>query len=112
MKFFKLGKRSLSGMVSEPDTVRYPEVSYEPHINSKGSMEIDMEECVLCGMCARGCPTYAIVVDKGNKIWKINHFMCIQCEACMRACPKQCLYVRPHWQSPSTNRHDWHVFTA
>ena len=54
-------------------------------------VEIDMSSCVLCGICAKKCPTSAIAVDRQNKTWTIHRSDCTLCESCVTACPKKSL---------------------
>ena len=58
---------------------------------SSGNVEVDIDTCVLCGLCAKKCPVNAIEVDRANKTWSINRDECIQCGACVSGCPKKCL---------------------
>jgi len=51
----------------------------------------DVSECVLCGMCLRGCVGGALEIDRKNRTWTIDPAACVQCGVCVEHCPKQCL---------------------
>ena len=62
------------------------------------------ENCVLCGTCAKVCPTGTIrVTDKvqfGSG--------CISCQACLHVCPKGAIHVKGeknsrHWRNPEVS---------
>lgn len=48
------------------------------------SPETNTETCILCGMCARVCPTAAVTVNGSVKTVKAD---CIACTACVKSCP-------------------------
>ena len=88
---FKLGKLTMRSLFSKPATVQYPFEKREPYAAMRGHVEIDIDACILCGMCQRACPASAITVDRKAGNWEINPFMCVQCANCVRECPKKCL---------------------
>lgn len=55
---------------------------------TSGKIKNDMSKCILCGLCARKCPSNAITVDRNEKTWSINRDECVQCGACIEACLK------------------------
>lgn len=48
------------------------------------SPETNPETCILCGTCARVCPTAAVIVTGSVKTVKTD---CIVCTACVKKCP-------------------------
>ena len=88
MGSFKLGKMTLRSLFKKPETVMYPLQKREIPAGHRGTIENDMTLCILCGICAKRCPSGAIEVDKKSGTWSINHFGCIQCDTCVRECPK------------------------
>jgi len=104
MGSFVLGGVSMSNLFKKPATKMYPNVqpTYTPM--TKGHIENDIEACSLCGVCAKRCPSNAIVVDKPNRVWSVNPFACIQCDNCVRACPKHCITMEIQYTSPSTTK--------
>lgn len=91
MGSFKLGKMTLRSLFGKPETVMYPLEKRDIPAGHRGTVEIDMAKCILCGICVKRCPCSAIEVDKAAGTWSINHFGCIQCDTCVRECPKGAL---------------------
>ncbi len=90
----------IKNLFSKPVTKNYPaEPAVYPE-KSRGHIENRFDECILCGLCMRNCPTGAIQVDKASGMWKINRFDCIQCGYCTQKCPKKCLDLLPGYQEP------------
>ena len=54
--------------------------------------EIDLENCIKCGICGRYCPTKAIHVER-RKSFDINLDLCVGCKACENLCPKNVIKV-------------------
>jgi formate hydrogenlyase subunit 6/NADH:ubiquinone oxidoreductase subunit I len=88
MKFTPVVLRNL---FSKPATRLYPFVKRTPYKNTRGSVGIDINSCIYCGICQKKCPTDAIVVAKADRLWQIDRMRCIACSACVDACPKKCL---------------------
>lgn len=109
MGAFKLGKMTLSSLFKKPETLLYPLEKKIPPKGLKGHIVIDVDTCILCGMCQRSCPPDAIVVDKASRTWSVNPFRCIQCGYCTTVCPKNCLSMDPAYWAPSTQK-DGEVF--
>ncbi len=95
MGSFKLGKMTMRSLMSTPETVMYPIQTRPAPEGLKGHVANDMNACVLCGVCAKRCPTEAINVVKQDEMWSIDRFLCVQCGSCVRECPKQCLTMEP-----------------
>lgn len=102
---FKLGKMTLHSLFSKPATELYPTVKHEYFPMTRGMVMIDIDRCIQCGTCARGCPTECLSVDKANHTWSINHFQCVQCQHCVRSCPVHCLTMDPHYTPSATEKH-------
>ena len=99
---FKLGKMTLSSIFKKPETRMYP-VEQKPLPKAhKGIVVIDVDSCILCGMCQKQCPAGAITVDKPNRTWSIDRFRCVQCCTCTYGCPKSCLSMDPQRPPIST----------
>lgn len=105
MSTFKLGKMTLGGLFKKPETIQYPiQHRFAPE-GRKGHIVVDIETCILCGICMKKCPTGAIEVDKKAGIWSIDHFRCIQCGYCHRECPKDCLTMDPALPTVAAQKH-------
>ncbi len=104
MGAFKLGKMTFGSLFKKPETVLYPLVEKPKPEGLKGHVAIDVESCILCGMCERSCSTNCITVDKGASTWSIFRLQCVQCGYCITVCPKKCLSMDPSYTKPTTER--------
>lgn len=94
----------LKNLVTGPVTERYP---FVPKVNpegARGSVNIELDKCIFCGICQRKCPTAAIVVTKEPKSWEIDRLRCISCNYCVEVCPKKCLVLDTKYAPCSTVR--------
>lgn len=101
MTFAKIAVRNL---FSKPVTTTYPLEPANYPEGSRGHIELNIEECVLCGSCATHCPTGTIVVDRKAGTWTMNRFDCVQCGSCVQSCPKHCLTIVPGYFAPGTEK--------
>jgi formate hydrogenlyase subunit 6/NADH:ubiquinone oxidoreductase subunit I len=83
--------QSLKNLMSPPATRRYPAEARVPFEGTRGHVEMDLSTCVFCGLCARKCPSKAIVVSREQKTFALEHLRCIACEVCVEACNKDSL---------------------
>jgi ech hydrogenase subunit F len=88
MSILKIVGRSL---FSKPVTRRFPFVKRDAYPATRGHVAIEIGKCIFCSICAKKCPTDAIVVAKPDRNWSIDRLRCIACGACVDACPKKCL---------------------
>ena len=102
MAFFEITKTVFKSLFGKPETLMYPVIKREFAKGYRGSIKIEQEKCIYCGICQKKCPTQAIVVDRPSKLWKIDPFRCITCNACVDNCPKDCLIMDNHYTSPVT----------
>lgn len=76
-------------------TIKYFRDEYEAHIYEKKcpakkchaliTFEIIPEKCPGCGLCAKYCPTEAILGEK-KKPYVIDNEKCVRCGLCMKVC--------------------------
>jgi formate hydrogenlyase subunit 6/NADH:ubiquinone oxidoreductase subunit I len=104
MASFKIGKVIIRNLFRKPATLMYPAVPRKWRELTRGHIEVRMEDCILCGICARKCPTGAIAVDRGAKTWAIERMQCVQCSCCVEYCPKKCLANRNEYTAPETRK--------
>ncbi len=101
MKIMDFSKIALKNLFSKPATCSYP---LEPAVypkRSRGHVEINIDDCIMCGLCSRKCPSGAIKIDRAKKEWSIERMGCVQCENCVSNCPKKCLSMVPGYTEPS-----------
>lgn len=94
----------LKNLFSKPVTINYPAEPMEYPERSRGHIEIDIDDCILCGLCSRSCPSGALTVDRAAGKWSIDRFDCVQCGYCVEKCPKSCLSIVPGYQEPLPNK--------
>ena len=95
---------ALKNLFSKPATSQYPAVPKEYPEKSRGHVEIDIDSCIMCGICSRKCMSGAIKVDRATKTWSIERMGCVQCQACVNACPKKCLTMAKGYTEPSAEK--------
>lgn len=96
---------AIKNLFSKPATKNYPAQPAVYPERSRGHIEISIDDCIMCGLCQRKCPSSAITVDRATKTWSIDRMGCVQCENCVEGCPKKCLHIKPGYTEPS------HTFT-
>lgn len=104
MAIFKMGKTIMSSLFKKPATLMYPVIPREWQERTRGHIDVDMEQCIHCGICQKKCPTNAITVDRAKKSWTIARMQCIQCSCCVEYCPKKCLINSNTYTTPSTKK--------
>lgn len=104
MGILKFGGRLLSNLTHAPVTRDYPSVPREYTDRTRGHVEFDPGDCILCNICGKKCPTKAIRMDKSERILTIDRMMCIQCGYCVESCPKKCLSMANTYTAPDVSR--------
>jgi ech hydrogenase subunit F len=97
-------KTIMSSLFKKSATLPYPKEPKKIFPATRGHVEVDMEQCILCGMCQRKCPTGAITVDRTAKTWTIAAYDCCQCKSCVDNCPKKCLRMENTATAPMLNQ--------
>jgi ech hydrogenase subunit F len=93
-------KNVLKNLMTKYATRLYPFHTREPFKNVKGELKIDMDKCILCGVCKLRCPSQCIKVDKQAKTWEVDPFSCVYCGICVEVCPVKCLYQEGQYRAP------------
>lgn len=103
-KLMSFTGHALSNLFHKPVTRNYPEVKNNFTDRTRGSIMIDVDNCLFCGLCAKKCPADAITVDRASKTWSISRMGCVQCENCVNSCPKKCLHTDRNYTQPNTEK--------
>jgi ferredoxin len=72
MAIFTFAPTMLKQLFSKPVTTKYPAEPIQYPEGSRGHIDIDIQDCIRCGLCMMSCPTGAIKVDKAKNTWTIN----------------------------------------
>jgi formate hydrogenlyase subunit 6/NADH:ubiquinone oxidoreductase subunit I len=88
-------------LFKKPATLMYPIVKREWVEGTRGNIQIEMKDCILCGICSKKCPTDALEVSRSEGSWSIHRMQCIQCNSCVDVCPKKCLLNLPDYTAPN-----------
>ena len=92
---FSLIGNILKNALSRPATRLYPVVKRPAPPGARGRLDVNLEQCAYCTLCAKRCPANALDVDRAAKRWTFNPWSCIVCGYCVDACPKKCLTMEP-----------------
>ncbi len=104
MGILQYAPQALKNLFLPPVTTSYP---FEPATypeGSRGHVDIDIDNCISCGMCTRACPSNALSVDKMKGTWTINRFDCVACGFCVEKCPKKCLSMVIGYETPNNTK--------
>ena len=104
MGVFTIGKVLVDSLFKKTACRMYPVVPREWEERTRGAVGIDIDGCVLCGMCQRACPTNAITVDRKAATWSIERMNCIQCRGCVDSCPPKCLIMEQKYTEPNVEK--------
>lgn len=104
MNMMNFTRVALKNLFSKPVTRPYPAQPRDYPARTRGQVAIDMDACILCGMCMRKCPAGAIQVDRAARTWSIERFGCIQCNSCVESCPRSaCIWSKATHSRTRTN---------
>lgn len=87
--------RNLFGRIA---TRPYPRHPRPPFAGARGQLENDAEKCLLCGTCARVCPSQCLTVRKKEGLWEYEPFACVFCGVCVESCPAGSLAQLGRWR--------------
>ena len=102
MSVISFSRTVLHNLFHKPATRLYPFVTRVYPARTRGHIGIEIDKCILCGICSKKCPTGAITVNRETKEWSIKRMGCIQCGACTEVCPKKCLSMEQTYTTPGS----------
>ena len=71
------------------------EVSYQNSSTGGGTLDVDMNACIHCGICAATCATQGYAqVPVGDVVRKLHNYECTRDMACERNCPTGAVRLR------------------
>ncbi len=111
MNLFRMAKTVTRSLFKGPATLMYPGKKRACGEITRGRIEIEIDQCIFCGLCGRKCPTGAINVSKEERQWSIDRLFCITCGSCVDVCPKKCLSMDSRYP-PSVTARRTALFTA
>jgi ech hydrogenase subunit F len=104
MGYFEMSKLALKWALTKPPTTSYP---FEPRkiiAGSRGRLVFTKDNCVYCNVCAKKCPTGALLVNRTQKKWAIDRLRCVTCGYCVEVCPKKSLAMDEDHGRPAVTR--------
>lgn len=104
MGVMNFSRTALKNLFSKPATSNYPFEERKYPERYRGKVSINIDECIMCGLCMKRCPADAITVDRDKKTWSINRMSCVQCSYCVNGCPKKCLSMEQHYSEPAPDK--------
>ena len=104
MAYFTMTKLALKWALSKPPTSRYPFEPRTPVLGSRGQLRFAKETCVYCTVCAKKCPTGALLINRAQKKWAIDRLKCISCGYCVEVCPKKSLALSTDHGHPAVTK--------
>lgn len=63
------------------------------YLENVATLELDVEKCIGCGLCAEVCPHGVLVVEE-KKAQIADLDACIECGGCVGNCPVEALNVK------------------
>ena len=106
-------------------TLRYPYERIAVPDVGKYKLQLQLEDCIGCDLCARICPVNCITIDKIRtkdnlgktrngkpkrfyfKKFEIDLAQCCYCGLCTTVCPTDCLIMTDEYDYASQNRNDF-----
>lgn len=104
MKISAMALKTIKNLFSRPACRMYPVKTRRAFAATRGKIQVEMDKCILCGICQKRCPGNAIKVDKPGNMWEISRYRCVTCNACVDVCPKKCLRSENEYNSAFFNK--------
>lgn len=100
----KMTKLIVSSLFKKTACQMYPFKPAKFYKHSRGKVTINASKCILCTLCAKKCPTGAIIVDREQGHWQIDRSKCILCNECVTCCRPVALTMENQHSAPATEK--------
>jgi len=94
----------LKNLFGRSATRPYPQKPRQPFAGSRGQLVNDADKCILCGTCARICPSQCLFVSRKEGLWQYEPFACVFCGMCVEGCPTGSLSQLSQWRQAVRER--------
>lgn len=92
-------------------TLRYPHVKLPLPINSRNQLQVEIDDCIVCDLCAKICPVDCIAIEAIKAVedigktsdgttkrlhaakFDIDMAKCMFCGLCTIVCPTECIIM-------------------
>lgn len=91
---------SLGNLFKKPATIIDPFRELKPPPRFRGTIILDRDKCILCGLCSKVCPANCIEVDRAAKTYRYNPIKCISCRRCVDVCKKEAIKMHAVAKEP------------
>lgn len=103
---------TISQLPKKKVTLQYPDVRPEWPERFRGIHEFIPDRCIVCGQCARICPTSCISLSgtrgEDRKLhidtFDINFEICILCDLCTEVCPTEAIKMTDEFELAAYTR--------
>ncbi|MDQ3094652.1 MAG: NADH-quinone oxidoreductase subunit I [Actinomycetota bacterium] len=103
-------------LMRRPVTAHYPDALPELPPRSRGVIALMEENCTVCMLCARECPSWCIYIDSHKETvpptteggrersrnmldrFAIDFSLCMYCSICIEVCPFDALHWSPEFE--------------
>ncbi|MHA1513524.1 MAG: 4Fe-4S binding protein [Candidatus Hodarchaeales archaeon] len=104
--FFAVIREAVTNLFRSPVTNLFPFVDSVPlPPNFRGAPKVDPENCTVCRVCERECPTHCITItEAGEESDRGDHFthsillaQCMFCGTCEEMCRFDAIHMTDTW---------------